>query len=86
MIAQKVEEFGQRRLSSNVQSADDAGSLKDGAVGVCAHVDGASLALGDIDNDHTAGGASAYFFQKPGQGRGVAGAEGLEDHGPEAFG
>ena len=79
-VPQEEHEFGDCTFGGAVIAADDACLEKVKSGFVASHLDGAALALGDVDDDNA---AFAGFFQladEPFFLGGIAGTEGLEDN------
>ena len=83
-MPQEEHEFGDGTFGGTVIAADDACLEKLQTGFVTSHLDGATLALGDVDDDNA---TFAGFFQladEPFFLGGIAGTEGLEDNSFQA--
>ena len=80
-MAKQEHEFGDCRLGSDVVTADDTGLHQAVAGFVAFHLNGAGIALGDVDDDNALLAGIVQASQEPVFTRGIARPVGLEYYG-----
>ncbi len=86
VFAEEAHHLGDGGFDGDVAGADDADAVHVAAGGVLAHLDGAGLALCDVEDDDAAADGVVEGVDEPGVGGGVAGAVGLDDGALQAGG